>query len=38
MKLTPQLEKVWKDAVVDEYFATDRKSTRYWCLKVDEVD
>ncbi len=38
MKLTPDLEKIWNDAVVDEYFATDRKSTRYWCLKVDEAD
>ncbi|MEE8408321.1 MAG: hypothetical protein V3T05_01825 [Myxococcota bacterium] len=38
MRLTPDLEKIWNDAVVDEYFATDRKSTRYWCLKVDEAD
>jgi hypothetical protein len=35
MVLDPDLEKIWKDALVDEYFATDKKSTRYWCLKVD---
>ncbi|HUU00994.1 MAG TPA: hypothetical protein VM425_06100 [Myxococcota bacterium] len=33
--LDPNLEKIWKDAVIDDYFATDRKSTRYWCLKAD---
>ncbi|RLB58938.1 MAG: hypothetical protein DRI34_03395 [Deltaproteobacteria bacterium] len=33
--LTPELEKIWQGAVVDDYFATDRKSTRYWCLKAD---
>jgi len=35
MVLDPDLEKVWQDAVIDDYFATDKKSTRYWCLKVD---
>jgi len=35
MVLDPDLQKIWKDALVDEYFATDKKSTRYWCLKVD---
>jgi hypothetical protein len=35
MTLDPALDKIWQGAVVDDYFATDRKSTRYWCLKVD---
>ncbi len=33
--LDPDLDKIWKDAVIDDFFATDRKSIRYWCLKVD---
>ena len=33
--LEPNLQKIWQDALVDEYFATDKKSTRYWCLKVN---
>lgn len=35
MLLAPKIKKVWKGAVVDEFFATDRKSPRYFCLKVD---
>ncbi|MBW1807086.1 MAG: hypothetical protein JRJ19_01675 [Deltaproteobacteria bacterium] len=35
MTLDPKLDEIWQDAVIDEYFATDKKSTRYWCLKVD---
>jgi len=35
MVLTPKMRKVWKGAVVDEYFDSDRKSKRYFCLKVD---
>jgi hypothetical protein len=35
LELSPELKKIWKGAVVDEFFATDRKSTRYWCLRVD---
>lgn len=35
--LDPNLDKIWQGAVVDDFFATDRKSTRYWCLKVDPV-
>jgi len=35
LTLDPDLEKIWQGAVVDDFFATDRKSTRYWCLKVD---
>jgi len=33
--LTPDMRKVWKGAVVDEFFDTDRKSKRYFCLKAD---
>lgn len=33
--LAPQLKKIWRGAIVDEYFARDRKSKRYWCLQVD---
>jgi hypothetical protein len=35
MKLTPELKKVWKGPLLDEFAATDRKSIRYWCLQVD---
>ena len=35
MVLDPKLDKIWQGAVVDDFFATDRKSTRYWCLKVN---
>jgi hypothetical protein len=35
LTLTPQMRKVWKGAVVDEFFDTDRKSKRYFCLKAD---
>jgi len=35
MTLEPDLQKIWQGAVIDDFFATDRKSTRYWCLKVD---
>ncbi len=35
MTLTPNMRKVWKGAVVDEFFDSDRKSKRYFCLKVD---
>ena len=33
--LDPDLQSIWKGAVIDDFFATDRKSTRYWCLKAD---
>jgi len=33
--LAPKLKKIWKGAIVDEFFAKDRKSKRYWCLQVD---
>jgi hypothetical protein len=35
LTLTPEMRKVWKGAVVDEFFDTDRKSKRYFCLKAD---
>jgi len=35
MELTPDLKKIWKGAVVDEFAATDRKSIRYWALVTD---
>ncbi len=35
LTLTPHMRKIFKGAVVDEFFATDRKSARYWCLNVD---
>jgi hypothetical protein len=33
--LSAELKKIWKGAVVDEFFAVDRKSPRYWCLRAD---
>jgi hypothetical protein len=33
--LTGDMRKVWKGAVVDEFFDSDRKSKRYFCLKAD---
>ncbi|HET8936976.1 MAG TPA: hypothetical protein VFN67_26215 [Polyangiales bacterium] len=35
LKLTPDLKKLWKGALIDEYSATDHKSVRYFCLQVD---
>ena len=35
MKLTPDLKKIYKGPLVDDFAATDRKSVRYWCLEVD---
>ncbi len=35
MRLSPDLKKIWKGPLVDEFAATDRKSVRYWCLEVD---
>jgi hypothetical protein len=35
LKLSPDLKKLWKGALVDEFAATDRKSVRYWCLEAD---
>lgn len=35
MTLAKNMDEIWQDAVIDEFFATDRKSPRYWCLKVD---
>ena len=38
MTLTAKVRDVWKGAVVDEFFAADRKSVRYFCLKADLAD
>jgi hypothetical protein len=38
LTLTAELRKVWKGAMVDEFFDTDRKSKRYLCLKADAAD
>jgi hypothetical protein len=35
LKLSADLKKIWKGAVIDEFAATDRKSVRYWCLEAD---
>jgi hypothetical protein len=35
LTLTPSMREVWKGAVVDEFFDSDRKSKRYFCLKAD---
>jgi len=35
LKLSADLKKIWSGALVDEFSATDRKSTRYWALEVD---
>ncbi len=35
LQLTPNLKTVWKGPVVDEFAATDHKSTRYFALVTD---
>jgi hypothetical protein len=35
LTLSPDMRRLWKGAVVDEFFDTDRKSKRYFCLKAD---
>jgi hypothetical protein len=35
LKLSPDLKKIWKGALIDDFSATDRKSIRYWCLEAD---
>jgi len=35
LTLDPELDKIWQGTVIDDFFATDRKSIRYWCLKAD---
>lgn len=37
LTLSADLKQIWKGALVDEYASTDRKSIRYWCLRVDPV-
>ncbi len=38
MKLTPHMDKIWKNAIEDDYATVDRKATRYWCLEVEKAD
>ena len=35
LKLSPDLKKIWKGALIDYFSATDHKSIRYWCLEAD---
>jgi len=35
LTLVKHSRKIWKGAMVDDYFAKDRKSTRYWALRTD---
>jgi hypothetical protein len=35
LRLTAKLKSIWKGALVDEFFAADRTSVRYWCLRAD---
>jgi hypothetical protein len=35
LKLSPELKKIWKGALVDDFGATDHKSIRYFCLEAD---
>ncbi|MEO8212357.1 MAG: hypothetical protein ABI560_04160 [Myxococcales bacterium] len=35
LQLSPALKSIWKGALLDEFAATDRKSTRYWALSAD---
>jgi hypothetical protein len=35
MKLSPDLKKIWKGALIDDFAATDHASVRYWALEVD---
>ena len=35
LKLSAELKKIWKGAVIDDFAATDHASVRYWCLEAD---
>lgn len=35
LKLSPDLKKIWKGPLVDEFAATDKKSVRHWALVAD---
>jgi|SRR5580658_874380 hypothetical protein len=35
MKLSADLKKIWKGALIDDFAATDHKSVRYWALEAD---
>jgi len=38
LRLDPNLNKIWAGATIDDFFASDRKSTRYWCLCADPAE
>jgi hypothetical protein len=35
LELSPDLKRIWRGALVDDFAATDRKSVRYWALVTD---
>lgn len=35
LELSAELKKIWKGPLIDEFAATDAKSTRYWCRVAD---
>jgi hypothetical protein len=35
LKLSSDLKKIWKGALIDDFAATDHTSVRYWCLEAD---
>ncbi|HET6149220.1 MAG TPA: hypothetical protein VFH68_16905 [Polyangia bacterium] len=35
LELSPELKRIWRGALVDDFAATDRKSIRYWALVAD---
>ena len=35
LELSPDLKRIWRGALVDDFAATDRKSVRYWALAAD---
>jgi len=35
LKLAPELKKLWKGPLIDDFAGTDRKSVRYFCLEAD---
>ena len=35
LELSPDLKRIWRGALVDDFAATDRKSVRYWALVAD---
>jgi hypothetical protein len=35
LQIAPDLKRIWRGALVDDFAATDRKSIRYWALVAD---